>query len=469
MSEQPNQSKTLSEISHLFLSSVREKAQGTQRPMRVAPAPAKPRTDVTVDLTPEEFAHVFGGAEQTPEIEPVFGPVSAVLASHLGAQQLERVREYAAYICGPGERLGLIAVDASELRLSIFEQNSDTPPATSHETEMLDTRRMTEALEELAGDVDRWLLLLPSPRSPEARALLRDVKNWTVLSTSDPEGVVSCYRSLKGLSDLHRPSLSLAVVETNSDIDANGAHRRLASVCQQFLNWSLENEGRVTQPSNVTEHLVLWCSGAHDKAQLATAPQWQVVQSFIARSGKMPSVAAEPSIPVEPIKAAAPVTAPPEPFMVAAPAQTNSNADLPQVIDLPDGRGDAGTIITAIIRGGHDLIECPIKPPMCSEASLAVSRDHRLVLLAVAGQGLGDLRDIGRAYQWMLENRQLITMAVPQMSIDPHQLPRLHLLIDHADMSAQILQPILQSGSVSVHTYRKLSWHGKTGLLVEAA
>ena len=65
--------------------------------------------------------------------------------------------------------------------------------------------------------------------------------------------------------------------------------------------------------------------------------------------------------------------------------------------------------------------------------------------------------------------RSLIAMAVPQMSIDAHQHPTLYLLVDHSDMSAQILQPILQSANVKVHAYRKLRWGGKTGLLVEAA
>ena len=42
-------------------------------------------------------------------------------------------------------------------------------------------------------------------------------------------------------------------------------------------------------------------------------------------------------------------------------------------------------------------------------------------------------------------------------------------LVDHADMSAEILQPILQSSAVTVHAYRKLRWGGKMGLLLEAA
>ena len=150
-------------------------------------------------------------------------------------------------------------------------------------------------------------------------------------------------------------------------------------------------------------------------------------------------------------------------------AHAAPQSDAPEVIDLPDTGAGAAAIVSAVLRGGHELVECPVKPPMCPEASLAVSRDRRLVLLAVARHGLSDLRLIGRAYQWLIENRPLIVMAVPQMSIDAHQLPRLHLLVDHADMSADVLQPILQSASVTVHAYRKLRWGGKTGLLLEAA
>ena len=106
---------------------------------------------------------------------------------------------------------------------------------------------------------------------------------------------------------------------------------------------------------------------------------------------------------------------------------------------------------------------------MCPHASLAVSRDRRLVLVAVARQGLSDLRAIGQAYRWLIENRPLIGMAVPQFAIDAHQLPQLHLLVDHADMTAEVLQPMLQSANVTVHAYRKLRWGGKTGLLLEAA
>jgi hypothetical protein len=60
-------------------------------------------------------------------------------------------------------------------------------------------------------------------------------------------------------------------------------------------------------------------------------------------------------------------------------------------------------------------------------------------------------------------------MAVPQLSIDGHLMPQLSLLVDRADASADSLQPMLQSDHVTIETYRKLKWGGKTGLLLEAA
>ena len=40
---------------------------------------------------------------------------------------------------------------------------------------------------------------------------------------------------------------------------------------------------------------------------------------------------------------------------------------------------------------------------------------------------------------------------------------------DGHDLSADLLQPVLQSDHVTVQSYRKLRWGGRTGLLLEAA
>jgi hypothetical protein len=153
------------------------------------------------------------------------------------------------------------------------------------------------------------------------------------------------------------------------------------------------------------------------------------------------------------------------------PKMPAADAILPEVIDLP---GDAGerAILDAVVRqGGADgrWITCPIHPPMCPEALLAVGRDQRLMLLAVAGRGLGQMVTIGQAHRWMSENGELIRMALPQLAIDTALAPAVVLLVDHNDLSAEILQPLLQTGTVTVQAYRRVKWGQKTGLLLEAA
>jgi hypothetical protein len=141
-----------------------------------------------------------------------------------------------------------------------------------------------------------------------------------------------------------------------------------------------------------------------------------------------------------------------------------------EIMDLTTGETTEAAVLQAVLKKpGMGLVECPIRPPMCPKAMLAVSRDHRLVVLAVARSGLTELRSIGQAYRWVIENRPLLSMALPQFSIDTHSMPRLRLLVDRADLSADILQPMLESGNVTVQSYRKLRWGGKTGLLLEAA
>lgn len=508
--------QSLSDISHLFLSSVRDRQTGgAARPQRTPPN-RENRTEPPVDLTPEEFAHVIGADEaeipgatksnhheqESPDRLP---PISAVIAQHLNGSQRDRVREYAAHLCKSGERVGLIELDASEFRVSCFELGSTETPTESAVCDALDGRRMSETLDEMSWDVDRWLLNVPNPRLNEARAILRSIDNWTVLATCDHDGVVACYRSLKGLADVHSsdpsdhagaPTLSLALLDAPDEMAAIRVFRKLSGVCQQFLHWPLESEPLVLAAGSVAEHQVLTCRATRDKAQLASAPQWQVTSDFVMKCHQnTSSVSFTRPLPPTPVAAKQPEirgtvplippdqqTARPAPKVMQSPAiqvspmiaeptiePQASDLSTNEVIDLPAGADAAGAIVAATMRGATDVIECPVKPPMLADASLAVTRDRRLVLFAVAKQGLSDLRGIGEAWRWMNENRVLIAMAMPQLQIDPHQMPHLRLLVDRADLSATTLQPLLQTGHVTVQSYRKLRWGPKTGLLLEAA
>lgn len=552
MSDEAPKKRPISEISHLFLSNVRDMhAQGKPRPRRTPPGepptnpaprhepidevdiptPIEPSFEADLpepgsrhvepheELTPEEFAEVLGGAEPAAEraadaVGRPHPPVSAVIASHLNGKQFDRVREYARHLTAGGKRVGLIELDGSEFRLMCFETGSPSkwPGQVTDAPLCCEPRQIAEALEEMNWDVDRWLLLLPNPRLPEARALLRQVDHWVLLSTCDHDGVVSSYRTLKGLADAHHPRLSLALLDAAGEADLNRVSRKLAGVCEQFLEVQLECEPAVRRVYRASEHLVVLHRPNRDKSQVANAVQWPIVADFLVRAKAaaerqreqemqkrvvMERVAAEqqatkelpaptmtaPAAPqASPATFAAPAAAvqPEAPVMtpIGAPAFAMPTLAAPQVpvaavdqvIDLPTFDASSETILKAILGGSvADFLECPLRPPMCAEARLAVGRDRGLILFAVARQGLGDLRSIGKAYQWLMENLALIGMAMPQLAIDARQLPRLRLLVDHNDLVADTLRPMLQSEHVTVQGYRKLRWGEKTGLLLEAA
>lgn len=516
--------KTLSEISHLFLSSIRDKqTNGAARPQRKAPGPVEPepRTDASVDLTPAEFAQVYGGtntndggdsgqdvaeAALTPRKA---APISAVIASHLNGKQFDRVKEYARHLAGQYGRIGLIELDASELRVMCFEPGAtpgdlaDAAAASVQPPESYDPRQINEAIEELGCDVERWVVLLTTPRVAEAKALLRQIDHWVLLTTCDHDGVVSAYRTLKGLAEAsHPPRLSLALLDGPSEPELVSVYRKLAGVCQQFLGLRVDAESPVRRSFRIAEHLVMLCRPNRDKAQMANPPQWGILGEFLEKAKAAAKVAdvaggsvidateervetveeAMREIDDRAMHAAPFIQQAPPAQSVAAPATAASTVTVTQagpaasaggyedVVELSDGGATAEAVLSAVLKQSKgNYVECPVRAPMCDDVRLAVSRDRGIVLFAVAREGLGELRSIGHALRWVGENRTLLGMALPQFAIDANQSPRLRLLVDQSDMGADLLQPVLQSEHVTVQSYRKLRWGARTGLLLDAA
>ena len=496
MHDQPKNPRSLSDISHLFLSSVRERQTGTSaRPQRTPPPKNEPREARETDLTPQEFQHVLNEPAEAPSESAVVPPVRAVIGSHLGSRQFDAVRSYARSLASSGRRIGLIWIDVSEFALLTYE-----PDERLHErhdesaNKCFDSRVMREAIAELNCDLECWILAVANPRVAEGRALLKDVPRWVLLSGKDHDAVVACYRTLKGLADLHRPRLSIAALDTTDPAESEQVFSKMASTCMQFLNWPLEAEPAVEDAPHVAECTVMHCSVQGDKAQLATAGHWQVVADLLQQAHDSDEDDAEPLTPekvinpnemfsseaphkprqptAEDLAAQARIrrlVSIPKIEPVSAPAMTAPKpAGASEVIELHDEQG--GSVLDAVMRHSMgEMIECPLRPPMCPDARLAISRDRRLMLIAAAGHGLRELRDIGLAYRWLVENRALVAMALPQLAVDAKQLPHLRLLVDQADLNAEILQPIFQVNTVTICSYRKLRWGERNGLLLEAA
>jgi len=235
------------------------------------------------------------------------------------------------------------------------------------------------------------------------------------------------------------------------------------------------------------------CQVVHDKAQLAATVHWQIVDQFLqrARLSAAAAIADEPTPQPEAIPSA-PQTAPepPDSSDRDLTPEVNMNTDHPQpahsqppvlrppqhethaaeVIELPVGDGTDDALLAAVMKHSmSDVVECPVRAPMCPQARLAVSRDRRLVLIAAAKGALSELQAIGQAYRWLTENRALLGMALPQFALDAHQLPHLRLLVDHAETSADVLHSMFAADTVQVQTYRRVRWGQRRGLLLEAA
>jgi len=470
----PNR-RGLSEISHLFLSSVRDRqTQGAPRPTRTPP-----KTPVSIELTPEELAQAMPATTPATEVSDAahHPPISAILATHLNGKQFEYVMQYARHLAGTCGRVGMIEVGISDLRLMCFDPSG--APGGEQLADAIDQRQVSEALAELNCDVNHWLVLASPTTSAEAMDLLRNIGRWVLLSTCDHDGIVSSYRLLKGLSEnlSSRPSLSLALLDAHDEAEANRVAGKLGGVCQQFLGWTLEVEGPVGKSARVADHLVL---NAHLGAPCAA------VSEFVSQArAAEPAPTTEPApVKEEPMDAGLrqlvadlviPVDSAPAAFPRVAEAHSEPHAEpgngsASDVLDLDGVEATPEAVVNLILKQARcGAIECPVRPPMCATSRLTVTREKTLELFASTERGLGNLRGIAHAYRWLTENRGLIAMALPQLAIDAKSLPRLRLIVDQADMSAGLLEPMLQNAQITIQTFRRLRWGAKTGLLLEAA
>jgi hypothetical protein len=519
--------RPLSEISHLFLSEIRSRQPEMTRPTRIAP---KKQVDASIDMTPEEFeaslqagptrdeqenllqvteekigGEKFGGEKFGAEKQTC---LSVVLSAHLPENASQSVRQYARHVAGELGRVGLIEIDSGEFSIGCFELDGG-PAASPIVRETLDVRQMSETLNELAMDVDRWLISLPNAKSAESREVLRAAPHWVILTTADHEGVVTTYRALKGLAELGRRRISLVVLDARDDAHAEAVFRKLDAVSRQFLHSGLEAGLPLRPVQNVTEHQVLACQRDAEQTSSNCSGHWRVIGQFVSNS-IAPAVAAAPPFAAPSFtpmgthtarkveeRIAEPVSQPSEnvheykprinpgptmrmninesPRMPSMDAPISGGATsrgaISEVIDLPEDAGERSILDAVVRQGGAEgrWVMCPIHPPMCPEALLAVGRDQRLMMLAVAGPGLGQLLSIGQALRWMSENIELIKMALPQLAVDADAEPCVKLLVDQRDLSAEMLQPMLESDTITVQAYRRVKWGGKTGLLLEAA
>lgn len=476
MSGRNTQRRSISEISHLFLSAVRDKQRGGAAPPRRTP----PASAGQPDITPQELNEVTGRAHAGADEPGATPPVVAVVAWHLGERLLDSAKRYARNLAATGKRVAMVVLDVGELRLFTFDAGGEEDAAdpAAGALPCLDVRAIRDAMGELRCDADCWLVVAGSVRAPEARDLLRRVGRWVVLTTSDADGVVNCYKALKGAIRPPMPRVSVAVLDAAGPAEAEAVFRRLAGACLQFLNLPLEAEPLLGDAFHVTECQALCCRADRDRTQTGLVAHFDVVarglglkecdtqdcQSDAAAAAPAPPPQEQAPAETAPARAAPVAEDSPPPRMV--PMENNGIAE---VIELP---GDAAeqSVLEAVLRhAAGAVVPCPARPPACPSCCLVVGRDRRMILLAAAGRDLANLRHILRAWQWADENRQLLAMAMPQLAMDTSRPPLLELLVEEHRTDLSSVAGLFGSENVAVRFYRRVRWGGRAGLLLEAA
>ena len=242
MPDETPKKRPLSEIGHLFLSSLRDQHLGARpRPggcrracggnklpgRRMRWASPRPGPNATPPPPPaqRQHRHDAGGvhpvvrADRTagrPDGRPGHGcrganPASSPSApsppsspGHLTGTQLDRARQYARHLAARDGRIGLIELDASEFRLMCFEPGADRraggrdPAAQSgllqHPRDHRGDRGAELGHRPLAPGHPQPADAGGQGAAPRGRALV-------LLTTCDHDGVVAAYRMLKGLAD----------------------------------------------------------------------------------------------------------------------------------------------------------------------------------------------------------------------------------------------------------------------------
>jgi len=542
--QNPRPKRPLSEISHLFLSSIRDQGQSDSsapRPVRVPPGGKKPvevppsqrpeaRPQTSIDMTPDEFARMFDlpsaatDSHRSPASlmdsavkEPTRASMVAMVSSEPVGDRLYRARMIASNMVAHGVRMGVLLIDQGEVRAMRLEFGDVDSGVDC--VEMIDERQMSEALLELDSDIDQWLMITGDIRAAESRDAIRLADEWVVVTCGDHDGVVSGYRTLKGLSELGKRRTRVAMTSRKSGEEIGYAKAekiwaKLAGVGRQFLEWEVEFGGALESTPNVSATTVYHASARHDKAQLASGVQWRVLRNFMElepRSGlssaeaelmglmdPMPGsnghdaseqfVRVDQELMQEAVVEVPQAVVASEPMKRAKMPQTSQilveerpvmqivpkSDAMDEVIELPAGASVLSAVLGSGMGSGSNLVACPIDVPVMDEnsdatAKVAIDRDRRLVLVASAGPGLSDLPSVTAGLKWLGENRKLIAMALPQMSIDTGAVPRLMLLVEHGERSAGALSPLLANAQVTIKSYRKLRWGSRTGLLLEAA
>lgn len=383
--------------------------------------------------------------------------VELAIVGHLPVRAGVWLTPYADAIACEQGPTALLRLDSDVASLLLLRPNQD------HETDPPECATVPEAIEQLAGQAETWILR-PPPNTPLEQVLAAGADRITILSSADEAAVVAAYQLIKdmveaaGQAGCELPPMGLAVLGSDRHT-ADRMRQRLNRTTNTFLGIELPMTACISQmqpavratdfgrftnepPRSMSEYLEL----IHDAAAKHAEPA--------------PSIEAEPGPPVDYVpsrpkpravdpaeiprsKAVQPATVKvlPKPTIEVEPKQ-------PERALEPDEAGapialaqyvESVTPLEQVRCPGHELVE------------LGVDESGRIHVLAREPQ----LRELRIVETWAKAHRELIALACPDRKFDPAGKVVSHVFTDtpasvadlHAsDLHLHVLTPVMVAG-----------------------
>ncbi len=501
-SSSPSQSG-ISEISHLFLSAVRQMHTGPGGPPKRTPpsaAPVEKASGVLFQTTRDVTADLLAAAPSAS-----VGPSTAWLLCGEGGVGGDWKPAAAAWlasqvVAGTAERGALIVIEPRQVHVQLTAAAGEELLAP----ETLPMSGWSAALAELREDVRYWCIVdLRTAATVASAKPWTACHQWIVWTAPGDAGVVSAYRTLKAsAAGIEVPEILIARDKANAEAGVE----RLREVTERFLSRRVEwLDIDPLPPFHDVEPLpqltAILTSGpvspadidsiARQVAEMAIPPAGGAVSPIVPRMPP-PSVVVAPTAPAAPPVISVAIPAGPLPHHVARPVSTSESTgkvDDDVAVQPPASDSSQSENVLSVVECGPDksgrhvvvalagqstfngsgaLRLLDVAVPGMTEARLAVGQAGRVAVVVVATDFATTLAQAGGAMQWLSRSITLLARAFPGLSIDGRQSPEL-VLLDEGGKLAGIAGMGLLAGNVRIQRFSRIKWGDRTGVVLLAA
>jgi hypothetical protein len=386
--------------------------------------------------------------------------------------------------------IGIVGRDECVLRLS----RVDGKPKGGHVATHIEAKKgppdlqLARQLYALRQTVDHWIIAVPRIGLDLARKMLEAAPDWLLVSATDNDAIIACYRLLKGvcaLANAREASIRL-MLQTCDKAVATRIFARLNHVAEEFLQQELTPLTPAASATSRVEPIAEFPFVDRDGDDSEAV--WTAVLEFLHDlqdiDPEEPTVGAamegEPKAPDENAILAASVLEASENEALLRPmagarmqAAQSGPAVMEQASEGAEAKGEGGpglrvcevtTDLFLLKDALADLIPGAVfleaRSPMNAPSLLAADAAGKLHVWMMAESA--DMTSWGSMWQWANEHRKLIALTRPDLHLGADLPVQMHLILP-SDAPRAIRTPL---PGVLYYRLHALRWNGKTATAV---